>query len=156
MGKRQLIVFEIGGSRYGVPIEAVQEIVRVPAISAVPDAPACYEGLMNLRGKVLPVMDLRKRLGSAANRDHRTRVLIAESDGRRLGMIVDAACEVLKITDEQIEAAPDLFESAQATYVAGVTRSAGGLVIVVDLKTLISTSGVAAASTSAASATVQA
>jgi purine-binding chemotaxis protein CheW len=138
MAIRQFIVFEVGGSRYGAPIEFVQEIVRMHPVTAVPDAPPCYEGLMNLRGKVLPVMDLRKRLGAEVKPGDKNRVLIVELEERRLAMIVDAACELLKISDEQIEPAPDLFEAAQS-YVTGVTRGNNGLVIVVNLVALVAT-----------------
>ena len=90
----QIVGFQVGRETYGVPITSLHEIVRVPEITAVPDAPDYMEGVINLRGKIVSVIDLRKRFGEpkrALNR--RNRILVVEHGGRLSGLIVDSASE---------------------------------------------------------------
>src|SRR5437588_11577150 len=103
----QLVGFRIGKETFGVPIGLVHEIVRVPEITAVPDAPDYIEGVINLRGKIVSVIDLRKRFGQikvALARQHR--ILVVEHKGRLSGLIVGSASEVLKIPESDVEPAP--------------------------------------------------
>lgn len=106
----QVVVFRLGREEYGVPIESVQEIVRVPEeLTHVPKAPPFVEGVINLRGAVLPVIDLRRRLGlETVERSDRQRVMVFLIDGVRTGFIVDSVAEVLKIHKAAIEPAPRL------------------------------------------------
>lgn len=106
----QVVVFRLDKEEFGVPIESVQEIVRVPEqLTHVPKAPPFVEGVINLRGAVLPVIDLRRRLGlPAVDRSDRQRVMVFLIDGLRTGFIVDSVAEVLKIHKSSIEAAPRL------------------------------------------------
>ncbi|MES2259964.1 MAG: chemotaxis protein CheW [Pseudomonadota bacterium] len=108
--EEQIVVFRLGKEEFGVPIESVQEIVRVPEqLTHVPKAPPCVEGVINLRGAVLPVMDLRRRLGlEAVERSDRQRIMVFLIDGTRTGFIVDLVAEVLKIHKGAIEPAPHL------------------------------------------------
>lgn len=108
--EEQVVVFRLGKEEFGVPISSVQEIVRVPEeLTHVPKAPAFVEGLINLRGAVLPVIDQRLRLGLAtAERNDRQRIMVFLFDGVRTGFIVDSVTEVLKIPHAAIEAAPHL------------------------------------------------
>jgi purine-binding chemotaxis protein CheW len=129
-----LVGFRIGAETFGVPIALVHEIVRVPDITAVPDSPECVEGVINLRGKIIPVIDLRKRFGEELISTHkRNRILVAEVDSKLVGLMVDAASEVLKIPPADIENPPDLFEDGEVRYVTGVGKLNGRLIIVVDL-----------------------
>ncbi len=129
-----LVGFRIGTETFGVPIALVHEIVRVPEITAVPDSPECVEGVINLRGKIIPVIDLRKRFGEETVAPHkRNRILVAEVDGKMVGLMVDAASEVLKIPPSEIENPPDVFEDSDLRYVTGVGKLNGRLVILVDL-----------------------
>src|SRR5271168_175936 len=101
----QVVGFRIGNETYGVRIGAVREIVRVPEINAVPSAPDTVEGVINLRGKIIPVMDLRKRFGHAdIQPDKKNRILVVELENKLVGLIVNAASEVLKIPPSEIEA----------------------------------------------------
>ena len=93
-----IVGFQIGRETYGVPITSLHEIVRVPEITAVPDAPEYLEGVINLRGKIVSVMDLRKRFGiKQAALKKGNRILVVEHSGRLAGLIVDSASEVVKI-----------------------------------------------------------
>jgi purine-binding chemotaxis protein CheW len=117
--EEQVVVFQLAAGEFGVAIESVQEIVRVPeGITPVPKAPAFVEGVINLRGSVLPVIDQRKRLGlPPIERNERQRIMVFMLGGVRTGFIVDAVTEVLKIPKSAIEAAPNL--SSEQTRLLG-------------------------------------
>ena len=106
----QMVVFRLDKEEFGVPIDSVQEIVRVPdELTHVPRSPPFVEGVINLRGAVLPVIDLRRRLGlPSVTRSDRQRVMVFLIDGLRTGFIVDSVTEVLKVHKSAIEAAPRL------------------------------------------------
>src|ERR1700741_4511153 len=130
----QIVGFRVGNETFGVPINFVHEIVRVPEITAVPEAPNCVEGVINLRGKIISVVDLRKRFGEKQiHAGKKNRILVAEIDGKLVGLIVDAASEVLKIAPSDIEPPPNVFEENEVNYVTGVGKLNGRLVIMVDL-----------------------
>lgn len=135
MAKEQHIVgFRIGRESFGVPIRLVHEIVRIPDITAVPEAPDFVEGVINLRGKIVPVVDLRKRFGEKEIISTRkNRILVAEVDRKMVGLMVDAASEVMKIPETEIEQPPNVFEEGDLQYVTGVGKLNGRLIILIDL-----------------------
>jgi len=108
--EEQVVVFRLGKEEFGVPIESVQEIVRLPEeMTKVPKAASAVEGVINLRGAVLPVIDLRRRLGLApVERSDRQRIVVLVIDHVRTGFIVDSVAEVLKVPKSTIEPAPHL------------------------------------------------
>ena len=134
----QVVGFRIGNETYGVRIAAVREIVRVPEITSVPSAPDLIEGVINLRGKIIPVMDLRKRFGRGEIvADKKNRILVVELDGKLLGLIVNAASEVLKIPPSEIEAPGAVFADGESSYVTGVGKLNGRLIILLDISKLL-------------------
>ena len=134
----QVVGFRIGNETYGVRIASVREIVRVPEITSVPNAPDAIEGVINLRGKIIPVMDLRKRFGAKdVVSDKRNRILVVELENRLLGLIVSAASEVLKIPPSEIEAPGTVFAEGESSYVTGVGKLKGRLVILLDIARLL-------------------
>jgi len=134
----QVVGFRIGNETFGVRIGSVREIVRVPEITAVPSAPETVEGVINLRGKIIPVMDLRKRFGqSEIQPDKKNRILVVELDGKLVGLIVNAASEVLKIAPSDIEAPGNLFSEGESSYVTGVGKLKGRLIILLDIAKLL-------------------
>lgn len=134
----QLVGFRIGKETFGVPIGLIHEIVRVPEITAVPDAPDYVEGVINLRGKIISVIDLRKRFGEAQiEASRKNRILVAEIEKKLVGLIVDAASEVIRIPQEEIEAPPEVFEENEVKYVTGVGKLNGRLVILIDLTKIL-------------------
>jgi len=134
----QLVGFRIGKETFGVPIGLVHEIVRVPDITAVPDAPDYVEGVINLRGKIISVIDLRKRFGETRIESSRkNRILVAEIEKKLVGLIVDAASEVIRVPHEEIEAPPEVFEENEVKYVTGVGKLNGRLVILIDLTKIL-------------------
>ena len=130
---QQIVGFRVGKENFGVPIGIVHEIVRMMDITVVPDAPVFIEGVINLRGKIIPVVDLRKRFAGDAQQSRRNRILVAEIDGHQVGLVVDAANEVLKVNPELIEPPPNIFEQGELNYVTGVGKLSGKLVILIDL-----------------------
>ena len=90
---QQIVGFRVGKENFGVPIGIVREVVRMTDITEVPDSPTYIEGVINLRGKIIPVVDLRKRFAEPVQANRRNRILVAELDGHLVGMVVDAANE---------------------------------------------------------------
>jgi purine-binding chemotaxis protein CheW len=133
-----VVGFWVGREFYGVPITTVQEIVRVPEITAVPDAPSYIEGVINLRGKIVSIIDLRKRFGEKEIVNHRrNRILVAESHGRLVGLIVDSATDVFKLPADQVESPPDLFREGGLNCVNGVGKYKGRLIVLLDTARLL-------------------
>ena len=134
----QVVGFRIGNETFGVRIGSVREIVRVPDITAVPSAPETVEGVINLRGKIIPVMDLRKRFGQSDIRpDKKNRILVVELENKLVGLIVNAASEVLKISPSEIEPPGTVFAEGESSYVTGVGKLKGRLIILLDIAKLL-------------------
>jgi purine-binding chemotaxis protein CheW len=137
-----IVGFQVGRETYGVPITSLHEIVRVPEITAVPDAPEYMEGVINLRGKIVSVIDLRKRFGQAqVTASRRNRILVLEHRGRLSGLIVDSASEVLKIPAADVEPAPAIQEGG-LNCVTGLGKYRGRLIVLLDMTKLLENSGV--------------
>ena len=133
-----IVGFRVGRETYGVAITSVLEIVRVPEITAVPDAPEHIEGVINLRGKIVSVIDLRKRFGEKNVLTARpNRILVAESQQRLVGLIVDSASEVLKIAAADVEAAPAVFAATGLQCVTGVGKHQGRIIVLLDMAKLL-------------------
>ena len=138
-----IVGFQVGRETYGVPITSLHEIVRVPEITAVPDAPDYMEGVINLRGKIVSVIDLRKRFGEpkkALNR--RNRILVVEHGGRLSGLIVDSASEVIKIPVADVEASPTAMQDGGLNCVTGLGKYHGRLIVLLDMTKLLENGGV--------------
>jgi len=113
---------------------SLHEIVRVPEITVVPDAPAHLEGVINLRGKIVSVVDLRKRFRQVATPlSRQSRILVVEHRGRLVGMIVDAASEVLKIPESDVEPAPAMMKEGGLDCVTGLGKYQKRLIILLDI-----------------------
>jgi purine-binding chemotaxis protein CheW len=133
-----IVGFKVGRETYGVPITSLHEIVRVPEITAVPDAPDYLEGVINLRGKIVSVMDLRKRFGEKQTALKRqNRILVVEHSGRLAGLIVDSASEVLKIPSDAVEPPPAVFQDGGLNCVTGLGKVSGRLVVLLDMSRLL-------------------
>jgi purine-binding chemotaxis protein CheW len=133
-----IVGFQVGRETYGVPITSLHEIVRVPEITAVPDAPDYLEGVINLRGKIVSVMDLRKRFGDKqAKLKKNNRILVVEHSGKLTGLIVDSASEVLKIAGEDVEAPPAAFQEGGLNCVTGLGKVKGRLIVLLDMTRLL-------------------
>lgn len=129
-----IVGFRVGSETFGVAIQTVHEIVRVMEVTAVPDAPVYIEGVINLRGKIIPVVDLRKRFGEKTiTTSKKNRILVAEVGSKMVGLVVDSASEVLKIPPADVDPPPNVFEEGELNYVTGVGKLGNRLIILVDL-----------------------
>lgn len=136
--KNQVVSFRIGRELFGVYIHIVQEIVRVPEITPVPEMPSFVEGVINLRGKIVSIVDLGTRLGiEGTARSRSSRILIIEVEKKVLGLLVDAVTEILRIPPESVEPAPDIITSVGAEYITGVGKLPDKLIILLDLKNIL-------------------
>ena len=132
-----IVGFRVGQEVFGVPIHLVHEIVRVPEITSVPDSPGCVQGVINLRGKIVSVVDLRRRFGAKELKSSKkNRILVTEVGGKLVGLIVDSASEVLKIPENEIEL-PPVFDQGESNYVTGVGKLNGRLIILIDLNKIL-------------------
>jgi purine-binding chemotaxis protein CheW len=134
----QMVSFRIAREIFGVPIAIVQEIVRVPEVTPVPDMPAFITGVINLRGKIVPVIDLSKRLkleGTSLSRS--SRILILEVEKKVIGLLVDAVTEIIRIPPESIEPPPEIISPIAAEYLIGVGKLPNKLVILLDLRNIL-------------------
>jgi purine-binding chemotaxis protein CheW len=134
----QIVGFRIGRETFGLPIAMVREIVRVPEITAVPNAPDYIEGVINLRGRIVPVVDLRKRFGEKfPEPNKKNRVVVVEIARRAIGLIVNSASEVLRIPPSEIEQPDRVFHENEMSYITGVAKLKGRLVILIDLNRIL-------------------
>lgn len=138
--QRQLVVFALAGEMYGVDIHQVREIIRVPEITGVPRTPDFVEGVINLRGSVIPIIDLRKRFGFAsADDDADKRIVVIEMEDKTLGVIVDAVSEVLRLDDDLIEPPSPYIVTVDSQYITGIARLEDQLIILLQLDRVLST-----------------
>jgi len=138
-GILQLVGFLIGNEEYAVDILKVQEINRIVQITKVPNSPDFVEGVINLRGKVIPILDLRIRMGiGKKEQDSRTRIIVVEVAQKTIGFIVDEVTEVLRIPDNIIEPPPDIVMVKKSEFITGVGKLEDRLLILIDLDKIIS------------------
>ena len=132
--ERQLVVFDLAGEAYGVNIGTVREIIRMQAVTHVPETPDFVEGVINLRGRVIPVVDLRKRFGLATS-EHTSdsRIVFVDIAGHDIGVIVDAVTEVLRVAGSAIESASALITTEDSYYMDGIAKIGDRLLILLDL-----------------------
>lgn len=131
----QLVIFNLGGETYGIDIASVHEIIRMQAITKVPRTPHFVEGVINLRGKIIPVIDLHKRFNLPQTQEtQHSRIIVVEVVGVTVGMIVDAVSEVLRLPVSNIEPPPPVITGAVDTaYLRGVAKWEDQLIILLDL-----------------------
>ncbi len=135
----QLVTFSIGGEEFGVEILTVQEIIRMLEITRVPKAPDFVEGVINLRGKVIPIIDLRKRFGlESKSHDKNTRIVVIEINKMIVGFVVDSVSEVLRIPADTVEPPPPVVAGLDSEYISGVGKLEDRLLILLDLDRLLS------------------
>lgn len=134
----QLVSFEIAGEEFGVDILKVQEIIRVLDVTRMPNAPAFIEGVINLRGQIVPVIDLRQRFDlPSKEKDGNTRIVVVELSGKTVGFLVDRVQEVIRVETAIIEPPPDLVTNVQTRYITGVAKLEDRLLLLLDLDQIL-------------------
>lgn len=133
-GVTQVVVFQLGKELYGADISVVLEVSPLLRVTRVPRTPAYIEGVTNLRGRVIPVVDLRKRLGLPATPPTKsTRIAVAEIEGGKIGMVVDAVVEVLRVDASAVEPPSPMFSKIDTENVMGVAKVDDRLIVLLDL-----------------------
>ena len=135
----QLVSFKIGDEEFGVDILKVQEINRMTQITKVPNTPDFIEGVINLRGRVIPVLDLRVKLGMP-RKEHgiSTRIVVVEINGQTIGFIVDEVNEVLRIPKSITETPPDMVGGVNSEFITSIGKLEDRLLILLDLEKILS------------------
>lgn len=137
--QRQLVVFNLDTELYGLDIGSVREIIRLQEITDIPRTPDFVEGVINLRGKVIPVVDLRKRFGmDDVERDEDFRIVVVDVNGNEIGMIVDAVTEVSRVPENGIEPPSSVIAAQDADYLTGIAKTHNDMIILLDIGKLIS------------------
>lgn len=135
---RQLVTCCLGEEEFAVDILSVQEINRMVEITRVPKAPSFVEGVINLRGRIIPVLNLRRRFAMAeVERTAKSRIVVVNVKGRTVGLIVDSVSEVLRVPKSTIEPPPSLETAIGAEFIQGVGRIKDRLLIVIELTRLL-------------------
>ena len=135
----QVVSFNLASEHYGINILNVQEIILVSEITSIPEVPSYVEGLINLRGKVIPVIDLRRRFGlSAVDYSENTRIIVTNTSQRTIGLVVDEVHEVLRLEENQIEPLPERLTNVDASYITGVVKLEDRILILLDTEAVIS------------------
>lgn len=130
------LVFKVAGERYAVPVSHVTEIVRLQTIAPLPDVPHFIKGVMSLRGRVIPVMDMRLRCGlEAIEYNERTVIVVIEVESRVTGLLVEAVLEVVEIPDDQINHAP--VANPKESMIRGLGQQGESVIILVDSQKLL-------------------
>jgi len=136
--ERQLVVFQLGAELYGCEISRVHEIIRLQSVTKVPRAPAFVEGVINLRGKVIPVVDLRRRFGlPTADHTRASRIVVVEIGDQVVGIVVDGVSEVLRVNSAIVEPPSPVVAGIDSEYLHGIAKLSDRLVILLDLDRIL-------------------
>ena len=135
----QLVSFKLGKEEFGVDILKVQEINRMLEITEMPNSPEFVEGIVNLRGRIIPVLDLKKRLHlPVKEHDNSTRIIVVELNNKTVGFIVDEVSEVLRIESSITEPPPEMVAGIESDYITAVAKLEDRLLILLDLSKVLS------------------
>lgn len=135
----QVVSFRLGNEEYGLNIMLVQEIILMGDITEIPEVPAYIRGLINLRGKVIPIIDLRLRFGlEAGPEDEHTRIIVVNASGVVFGIVVDAVNEVLRIDPNKVEKPPQGLITLEQAYIDGLLKLEQKIMILLNIETILS------------------
>jgi purine-binding chemotaxis protein CheW len=134
----QLVVATLTGEEYGIPIMQVQEIIKYPEVTHIPNMPGFVDGVINLRGKIVPIIDLHKRfeLGSRPKTED-TRIVVSSFGGQSVGLVVDAVSEVIRVAADSVEPIPPTISRIGTEYLDGVCKTDNRLVILLNLEMIL-------------------
>jgi purine-binding chemotaxis protein CheW len=136
--KGKFLIFSLGTEDYGIDIKYVTEIIGIQAITTVPELPAYVKGIINLRGKIIPIMDVRLRFKKEAREnDDRTCIVVVDIRDISIGLVVDRVSEVINISDDNIAAPPDFSKSFHNKYVKGIGKVGSEVKLMLDCDKII-------------------
>ncbi len=138
MAEKQYVVFELGKEEYGIDIMNVKEIVPYQESVKIPNAPVFVNGIINFRGNVIPIVDLKKKFNlPECTVDSNTRIIVINLENKQIGFIVDEASQTLRLEDENIDPTPDVISSVDRRYITGVGKLDNRLIILIDLEKVL-------------------
>jgi len=136
---KQFVAFNLGSELYGIPITQVQEIIQKPQITRLPQMPDFIKGVVNLRGKIVPVMDLRTRFNMPIGAEESmVRIIVAQLGKQAVGLVVDSVKGVSNLGEETIEPLPATVRSVDKEYLEGVGKLQDGIIILLNLEKVLS------------------
>ena len=136
----QIVIFDLNDEHFGVDINDVESIIKIQTITRMPQTLPFVEGIINLRGKVLPVVDLRRRFNLPSQSETKdTRIVVASLNGFETGMVVDGVSEVLTIQDTDIEPTPQIVTTVDSEFITGIAKLENRLIILLDLNSILTT-----------------
>jgi len=136
-GDIQLICFKLGAEAYGLDIMQIKEIIRHQKITLVPKAPCFIDGVINLRGMVIPIIDLRKRFELQAGAHLRNRIIIADLENRIVGLVVDDVTDIISVSKTNLLPPTKMIKGTEATYLGGMIDIEGGFLFIIDLDKML-------------------
>jgi purine-binding chemotaxis protein CheW len=140
----QVVCFKIGNEEYGIDILKVQEIQKVPKVLKLPFAQDHILGVVDLRGKVIPIIDLGKKFGIIADLTKSSRIIIVDIGGKRIGLAIDSVSNVIKIDTDKIDPPPPVVKGISSKYIIGVAKIDGGFIVILDINQIFSAEELAA------------
>jgi purine-binding chemotaxis protein CheW len=141
VGVRETVLFQLDNNIFGIPISNVQEIIKAPTITAIPNTPEFFKGVINLRDKVIPVLGLGEKLGLRESKSEGRRIIVINLGVNTAGLIVDAVCDVKKIAENSIETGVNLCDTVSRT-ISGIAKLDDALIILLNLEQLLASDDV--------------
>ncbi|MFA5524079.1 MAG: chemotaxis protein CheW [Tissierellales bacterium] len=138
MSEKQYVIFKLGKEEYGIDIMNVREIVQYQESVKIPNSPVFIEGIINYRGKVIPIICLKRKFGMAGGqKDANTRIIVINLNDRQIGFLVDEASQTIRIDDLDIDPTPEVISGIERKYITGVGKVDNRLVILIDLEKVL-------------------
>ncbi|WP_430886010.1 chemotaxis protein CheW [Fusibacter sp. JL216-2] len=139
MSDRQYVIFKLGDEKYGVEISNVGGITEFSSITKVPDAPAYIEGIINLRGDIIPIINLKTRFNIASTAENADpRIIVYNTNERDIGFVVDDASQVIRLEGKDIDPAPAIIAGKDRQFIAGVGKNDGEIIVLLDFEKILS------------------
>ena len=129
----RFLCFSLGTGRYGIPLLCVKEVIAMPQIKSLPQTPPYFLGITNLRGKIIPIIDLHRRLNVAAAINENSCVIICDLASNQIGLVVSSVNQVLNLSEKQIGPRPDVAGSQKRSYITGLAKLDSGMVLLIDV-----------------------
>jgi purine-binding chemotaxis protein CheW len=140
----QVVCFRIGTEEYGIDILQVQEILKVPKITTLPKSLPFILGVIDLRGKVIPVIDLSLKFGlKNAEKSERNRTIVVDIAGKKVGLLIDSVSHVIKVDQGDVEPPPPVVKGISGKYIVGIAKRENGFIVILDIRKIFSTDEIA-------------
>ena len=134
----QIVCFKIGSEEYGIDILQVQEILKIPKVTKLPKSSRHILGVIDLRGRVIPIIDLGKRFGIVADLSNSSRAVVVDIEGKQVGLAIDSVSHVIKVDAGDIEPPPPVVKGISGKYIVGIAKLKTGFVVILDINQIFS------------------